>query len=299
MTDLKGFDNVKTPFYAAVGAGDVVVQAVADVVAQVRERAATAGDDLTADAARERFDKLAGDVVDGVETLRERLAGWPSELPEELAELRERFTTEELRKVAEAYLKVASDIYTSLAERGEETVERLRKQPGVEEGLGRAESVLGDAAALTEEALGTVARQTRAVGEQAAKLAGRAAEKISDVADEVSDAVSDAGEQVASRFVGAGEKAEATTESAANKVAAAAPKATAKTEPVATESAAKTEPAATAEPAKAEPAKAAPAKAAPAKAAPVKAAAKPAAETKAAPAKAPAKKAPAPKATDA
>ena len=40
-------------------------------------------------------------------------------IADEIAELRERFTPDELRKVAEAYLKVASDLYTSLAERGE------------------------------------------------------------------------------------------------------------------------------------------------------------------------------------
>ncbi len=98
--------------------------------------------------------------------------------------MRERFTPEELRKVAEAYLKVASDLYVALAERGEEAVERIRKQPAVEEQLGRAEAVFGDAVELTEEALGTVARQTRELGEQAAKLAGRAAGRISDVADD-------------------------------------------------------------------------------------------------------------------
>ena len=175
MTDQKTIDSVKTSLYAAVGAGDVVVQAVADVVAQVRSRAEPPRVDVEerVGGAKERIAGLPDELTEGVENLRDRLAGLPSELPEELAELREKFTADELRKVAEAYLKVASDLYTSLAERGEETVERIRKQPAVEEGIGRAETAFGDAVELTEEALGTVARQTRAVGEQAAKLAGR------------------------------------------------------------------------------------------------------------------------------
>ncbi len=112
------------------------------------------------ETARDRFATLPADLTETVESLRERLAELPAELPEEIADLRERFSAEELRKVAEAYLKVASDLYTALAERGEETIERLRSQPALEDGLGRAEAVLGDAADLTEEALGTVARRT-------------------------------------------------------------------------------------------------------------------------------------------
>ena len=167
-----------------------MVQAVADVVAQVRSRAeSTEGDARSVSAAPGSASPTPGRVTEGVENLRERLAGLPSELPEELAELREKFTAEELRKVAEAYLKVASDLYTSLAERGEETVERLRNQPVVEEGIGRAETAFGDAVELTEEALGTVARQTRAVGEQAAKLAGRASGRISDTAEGLGEAI--------------------------------------------------------------------------------------------------------------
>ncbi len=187
MTDKNAIDSVKTSLYAAVGAGDLVVQAVADVVAQVRERAENTQGDVNGrvDGAREKLASVQGDVAESVDALRERLAGLPSELPEELAELREKFSPEELRKVAEAYLKVAGDLYNSLAERGEDAVERIRKQPAVEEGIAAAESALGDAVELTEDALGTVARQTRAVGEQAAKLAGRAAGRISDTAEGV------------------------------------------------------------------------------------------------------------------
>ncbi len=77
-------ESSKKPLYATVGAGDAAVQTVADVVAKVRERAETVGTDVSG----------------RVETLRERLAGLPADLPER-AELREKFTVEELRKFAD------------------------------------------------------------------------------------------------------------------------------------------------------------------------------------------------------
>ncbi len=191
MSDSKNFENVKTPIFAAVGAGDAVVQAVADVVAQVRSRAETRTSEVNA-----RLADISEEVTEGVENLRERLAALPAELPDEIAELRERFTPEELRKVAEAYLKVASDLYTSLAERGEEAVERIRRTPAVEEGLERANTAANDVVDLTEQALGTVASQTRAVGERAAALAGIASDKVREGAEEISDAADELAENI-------------------------------------------------------------------------------------------------------
>jgi heparin binding hemagglutinin HbhA len=258
--------SIRNSLYAAVGAGDAVVQAVADVVAQVRERADSNRSDVgeRVDSAREKLRGLPADLTESVESLRDRLAGLPAELPEELAELREKFSPEELRRVAEAYLKVASDLYASLAERGEETVERLRKQPVVEEGLERAEAAFGDAVDLTEDALGTVARQTRAVGERAAKLAGLAADRISETAEGVGEAIADAGDEAAMKVLEFADQAEGAADEAADRVEVAALEMD--------------------EAAKSVTEKAAPAKA-PAKAAPAKAPAKSAA------AKAPAKKA--------
>ncbi len=208
MTDPKNLDNVRTPIYAAVGAGDAVVQAVADVVAQVRSRAETRGTEVTerVDTARARIADLSEDVTEGVESLRERLTALPAELPDEIADLRERFTPEELRKVAEAYLKVASDLYTSLAERGEETVDRIRRQPAVEEGIGRANSAANDVVDLTEQALGTVASQTRAVGERAAALAGVTSDKVRETADELADEIDEAGGNAKTAAVDASDK---------------------------------------------------------------------------------------------
>ena len=89
-----------------------------------------------------------------------------------LAELRERFTTEELRSAAEGYVEAATSRYAELVERGEAALERLRSQSGFDDASARAEGVVDQAVELTQEALGTVASQTRAVGERAAKLVG-------------------------------------------------------------------------------------------------------------------------------
>lgn len=211
---------LRTSLYAAVGAGDAVVQAVADVVVQVRERAENPQFDVSdrVETARERIAAVPADLTETIEALRARLGDLPAELPEELADLRERFSAEELRKVAEAYLKVASDLYAAFAERGEETIDRLRQQPAVEERLGRAEAAFGDVVDLTEDALGTVARQTRAVGEQAAKFAGLTADRITDTATEVGGAIVEAGDDAALRVLELGDQAEEVSGDAATRV---------------------------------------------------------------------------------
>jgi heparin binding hemagglutinin HbhA len=90
------------------------------------------------------------------ETLRERLSGLPSELPEDLAELREKFTPEELKSLAEKYYTQVLDIYSDLAVRGEETVERLRANHLVEDQIERVETLYKDAATRAEDVLGKV-----------------------------------------------------------------------------------------------------------------------------------------------
>ena len=87
--------------------------------------------------------------------------------------------------MAEAYIEVATGIYNSLAERGEETVERLRQQPEFQDNVSRAEKAYNDAVDLTEDALGTISSQTRAVGERAAKLANLASGRVSGAAGTV------------------------------------------------------------------------------------------------------------------
>ncbi|GFG73409.1 heparin-binding hemagglutinin [Mycobacterium botniense] len=160
MPDNPTIEDLKAPLLAALGAADLALATVSDLLTELRERAGEARSDT-----RSR-----------VEESRARLARFQEELPEQLREqlreLRERFTAEELRSAAEGYLEAATHRYNELVERGELALERLRSQGRLEEASARAEGYVDQAVELTQEALGTVASQTRAVGERAAKLVG-------------------------------------------------------------------------------------------------------------------------------
>jgi len=145
-------DDLKAPLLAAVGAADLALERVNEIVATLRERAGEA----------------RTDTQTRVDESRARLTKLQEDLPTQFGELRERLSSDELRKFAESYAEAAQTTYNKLVERGEAALERLRTAPALEEGRGRVESYRE----LTEEALGNVAHQTRAVGERAAKLVG-------------------------------------------------------------------------------------------------------------------------------
>ena len=145
-------DDLKAPLLAAVGAADLALERVNEIVATLRDRAGEARTD-------------AGSRV---EESRARLTRLQEDLPSQFGELRDRLTSDELRKFAESYAETAQTTYNKLVERGEAALERLRNTNALEEGRERVESYRE----LTEEALGNVASQTRAVGERAAKLVG-------------------------------------------------------------------------------------------------------------------------------
>jgi heparin binding hemagglutinin HbhA len=117
---------------------------------------------------RERAGEGRPDTQARVEESRARLTKLQEDLPTQFGDLRDRLTSDELRRVAESYAEAAQTRYNKLVERGEAALERLRNTPALEEGCERVESYRE----LTEEALGSVASQTRAVGERAAKLVG-------------------------------------------------------------------------------------------------------------------------------
>ncbi len=149
-------DDLKAPLLAAVGAADLALERVNEIVATLRERA---GDART-------------DAETRVGETRARVTKLQEELPTQFGDLRERLTSDELRKFAESYAEAAQTSYNKLVERGEAALERLRSQPALEEAAGRVERYSDQAVELTQEALGNVATQTRAVGERAAKLVG-------------------------------------------------------------------------------------------------------------------------------
>jgi len=149
-------EDLKTPLLAAVGAADLALATVNEIVASLRERAGEARSEATT----------------RVEERRARVTKLQEEIPTQVAELREKLSADELRKAAEGYAEAATTTYNKLVERGEAALERIRQQPALEEAANRVESVTDQAVELTQDALGTVATQTRAVGERAAKLVG-------------------------------------------------------------------------------------------------------------------------------
>ncbi|OJZ73978.1 heparin-binding hemagglutinin [Mycobacterium paraffinicum] len=164
MADNTNIEDLRAPLLAALGAADLALATVNELIANLRDRAG----------------ETRADTRTRVEESRARLTKLQEDLPEQLGELRERFTSEELRKAAEGYLDAATNRYNELVERGEAALQRLRSQTGLDDASARAEGYVDQAVELTQEALGTVASQTRAVGERAAKLVGIELPKKSD-----------------------------------------------------------------------------------------------------------------------
>ena len=145
-------EDLKAPLLAAVGAADLALATVNEILISLRERAGTAGD---------RMDDR-----------RAALTRLQEELPKRTEELRGKLSSEELRKAAEEFFVDATEAYNNLVVRGEATLERLMGQPEFREAADRVEGYVDQAVELTQEALGNVSAQTRAVGERAAKLVG-------------------------------------------------------------------------------------------------------------------------------
>jgi len=156
MAENSNIEDLRAPLLAALGAADLALATVNDLIASLRERA----------------EETRVETRTRVEERRARLTKLQEDLPEQFTELRDRFTADELRKAAEGYLEAATSRYNELVERGEAALQRLRSQTAFEDASARAEGYVDQAVELTQEALGTVASQTRAVGERAAKLVG-------------------------------------------------------------------------------------------------------------------------------
>jgi heparin binding hemagglutinin HbhA len=156
MADNSNIDDIRAPLLAALGAADLALATVNELISDLRDRA---GETRT-------------DTRSRVEESRARLTKLQEDFPEQLRELREKFTSEELRKAAEGYLEAATSRYNDLVERGEAALDRLRSQSALEDASARAQASVDQAVELTQEALGTVSSRTRAVGERAAKLVG-------------------------------------------------------------------------------------------------------------------------------
>src|SRR3954467_6628417 len=114
-------DDLKAPLLAAVGAADLALERVNEIVATLRERAGEARSDAEA----------------RVGETRARVTKLQEELPSQFGDLRDRLSSDELRKFAETYAETAQTTYSKLVERGEAAIERLRSTNALEEGRDR------------------------------------------------------------------------------------------------------------------------------------------------------------------
>ena len=92
-------DDLRNPLFAAVGAADLALEQLNEIV----------------DALRDRTEEARGDASARAEETRARLARFQENLPKRREQLRERMSAEQLQKT-----------YQGLAERGEAVLERVR-----------------------------------------------------------------------------------------------------------------------------------------------------------------------------
>jgi heparin binding hemagglutinin HbhA len=180
-------EQARTPFLAAIGAGDVATQAVFDAVTKAR--------------------------------------GQFAERAEQARELSGKLEAGELRQLVDQYAEAAQRLYQHLTEHGEQTVARLRSQPQLKRAVEqfdqaaqaaqqRAESAVGDARELADEVLGRVVRRTRSTGEKTARTTEQVAEDVATATHATAERVQEAGDEAA-------HEVRSTTRKAANRTSTA------------------------------------------------------------------------------
>ena len=180
MTDTKTtFDSAK-PLYAVVGASGAAYQAVTDAAAELRSRSGQARTDVT-----ERFDARTTQ-------LREQLTKLQNQLPDDLAELRDKVTATDLKQRTETYRKEARELYTDWVDRGEASVENFRTRAEIDSRIEKIEELLRDLLDRTDDVIDTVAEQAKSAGARASKLVGREIEEGEDFVSTTVDKVADA-----------------------------------------------------------------------------------------------------------
>jgi heparin binding hemagglutinin HbhA len=151
-------EQLRTPLLAALGAGNLAGQAVADAVGKAKER-----------------------VTESSEVARKNI----EELPSEVTTLREKLDPAELRKLVDDYTEAALKLYTKLAETGEQAWDKFLSEPRVKAVLDQVEGASTEAREKVEEVLGLAAKKTRQGGAKVAVESSEAASKIEDAEETV------------------------------------------------------------------------------------------------------------------
>ncbi|ANZ37432.1 hypothetical protein BBK82_16605 [Lentzea guizhouensis] len=191
----QGAHAARQALLAALGAGDLAAKAVVEALNKAKTRA-------------------------------EEASSKASDLPIEFKDLREKLQPAELKKLVDAYTASAVNLYTYLAEQGEQTLEQIKAQPQVKQAVEQVEQAVGaaqkragsaaaDAKVLADDVLGKVTRRTRSVGEKVATQVEDSAEKL---AEEIVEVGGEAAHEVRS-----------TTRKAANRTAPRKPATTTRT----------------------------------------------------------------------
>lgn len=185
-------EQVRTPLIAALGAGDLATQAVADLLNKARAQV-------------ERGEKPETPV--DVTELRGHLDAAELDKLVDPQELRKLVDPGELRDLVDAYSKAASDLYHYLAEHGQSTLDKLRENPQVAKALDQLE----DAVSQAQDRIGDAAGDARDLAEEVLNRAN-----LRERSDKAAEVVSTTSQNVAK----AGEKVAANTKKAAEKVTA-------------------------------------------------------------------------------
>src|SRR5699024_1711315 len=120
-------EAVRTPLFAALGAGNLATQAVVDTVNKAKQR-----------------------VDDGAESARKNF----EEFPTDLDGLRGRLDPGELRRVLDEYTDAVWKTYHKLAESGEQAWDSVSDQPQVKWALQQLEEALATAQGRVEGIVG-------------------------------------------------------------------------------------------------------------------------------------------------
>lgn len=136
------FQDLPRPLLAAIGAGDLAVERLAKLRQQLSDAlglsespdgkpSADEVKDFAADLP-DRARKIASDVAAQLQQFAaaapekaQRLIG---ELPAKTAELKDSLSPEKLRETVEGYTQFVGNVYATLADRGDETVSKVRPE---------------------------------------------------------------------------------------------------------------------------------------------------------------------------
>jgi heparin binding hemagglutinin HbhA len=207
-------DPTRNPLLAMLGVGEAALTAFTKALAEANKAMADA---------RARAAEARGKAGGHAEQVQHRLADLP-----------QRMSGEELRRLLDELRVQVEKFYAEFAERGEHTWEHWRSQPQFQQAVAtlkaysekldaHVDTFVDEARDAGEKALSTVSRQTRSAGERVARSTQRfsagAARTTTVASQEASRVVADTGAEVAGAIAEAGDEVANETRSTTRKAA--------------------------------------------------------------------------------